>query len=127
MAKVHAPLLAFNRGEVSKQALCRVDNERLRLAAESQVNWAPFTLGAMMLRPGTGYLFSTRSDAAAFPIPFVFGFDDTALLELTDSHLQVIVNDAKLSGLAYTDRYYYYSKYYSEETGKRPKPAAHAA
>lgn len=42
--------------------------------------------------------------------------------------LGVIVNDAKLSGLAYTDRYYYYSKYYSEETAKRgPKPAAHAA
>lgn len=97
MAKVHAPLYAFNRGEVSRAALCRVDNERLRLASEAQVNWSPFTLGAMMLRPGLGYLFSTRGDAAAFPIPFVFGVGDTAILELTDSHLQVIVNDAKVT------------------------------
>lgn len=48
-----------------------------------------------MLRPGLGYLgFSTRNDAAAFGIPFIFGTNDLAILEVTDSHLRVIVDDA---------------------------------
>lgn len=97
MAKINASLQAFNRGEVSRLALARVDVEKLRLAAESQVNWAPTATGAMMLRPGTQYLFSTRSDAACLGIPFVFGTNDTAILELVDSHLQVIVSDAKVT------------------------------
>jgi hypothetical protein len=104
MAKVHAPLLAFNRGEVSRLALARVDNERMRLAAEAQVNWAPSALGAMMLRPGTGYLFSTKSDAAAFPIPFVFGAGDTALARDHRLHLQVIVSDAKVTRASVSTR-----------------------
>jgi hypothetical protein len=94
MAKVHAALQALNRGEVSRSALARVDVERMRLAAECQVNWRPTVIGDMSLRPGLKYLFPTRSSAACVPIPFVFGADDTAILELTDSHLRVIVDDA---------------------------------
>jgi hypothetical protein len=97
MARVHPNLQAFNRGEISKSALARVDIEKLRLAAESQVNWAPTATGSMMLRPGTQYLFSTRSDAACLGIPFIYGTNDTAILELTDSHLRVIVSDALLT------------------------------
>jgi hypothetical protein len=97
MARLHAPLQAFNRGEISKAALARVDVEKLRLAAESQVNWAPSATGSMMLRPGTQYLFSTRSDAACVGIPFVYGTNDTAILELTDSHMRVITSDALLT------------------------------
>jgi receptor protein-tyrosine kinase len=41
--------------------------------------------------------------------------------------LGIVVNNAKLSGLAYTDRYYYYSQYYSDETAKKPKGAAQTA
>ncbi|MCC6172072.1 MAG: hypothetical protein IT481_08590 [Gammaproteobacteria bacterium] len=100
MAKVHAPLLAFNRGEVSKAALARVDIDKMRFAAEAQVNWSPLALGDMMVRPGTGYLCSTRSDAAAFGIPFVYGTSDAAILELTDSHLRVIVADALVTRAA---------------------------
>jgi hypothetical protein len=93
MSRVHAPLLAFNRGEVSKRALARVDVERMRLAAECVVNWQPAVDGSMSLRAGTEFMFSTRSDAACQPIPFVFGKDDTALLEITES-LRVIDSDA---------------------------------
>jgi hypothetical protein len=97
MARTHPSLNSFNRGEVSKGTLARVDIEKLRLAAESQVNWAPTATGAMMLRPGTQYLFSTRSDAACVAIPFIYGTNDTAILELTDSHLRVITSDALLT------------------------------
>jgi hypothetical protein len=53
MGRTNASLLAFNRGEVAKLALARVDLERMRLSAETQVNWMPTVLGPMMLRPGT--------------------------------------------------------------------------
>lgn len=97
MARVNAPLLAFNAGEVSKAALARVDVEKLRLAAECQVNWSPSVIGAMMLRPGLAYLGSTKSDAAALLLPFVFGATDTALLELTDSVMRVWKDDALIA------------------------------
>jgi hypothetical protein len=94
MAKVHAPLLALNRGEVSKLALARVDIEKMRLAAECQVNWQPTVQGAMMLAPGSEYLGSTKSDAAAKFIPFIFGKDDKSLIELTDSVMRIWDEDA---------------------------------
>lgn len=97
MAKQHAPLLSFNRGEVSKLALARVDIEKMRLAAECQVNWLPTVQGAMMMRPGTQYLGSTLSDAAARFVPFINGADDKALLEFTDSHMRIWSSDALLS------------------------------
>lgn len=84
-------------GEVSKLALARVDLEKMRLSAECQVNWLPTVLGPMMLRPGTKHLASTRSDAAAKFLPFVFSNSDTALIELTDQHMRVWVNDAVLT------------------------------
>ncbi len=97
MGRVHSVLNSFNQGEVSKLALTRVDNEALRLAAEQQVNWLPYVMGAMQFRPGLKKLDSTRSDAACWPIPFVFANDDTALLELTASHLRIWVSDAVLT------------------------------
>lgn len=89
MARVRAPFFSFNRGEVAKAALARVDVERLRLAAETQVNFLPTVLGAMMIRPGMQYLGSTRSDAAGRLIPFVFNNSDLALLELTNATMRV--------------------------------------
>ena len=88
---------AFNRGLVSPLSLARQDLKRMALSAEQQNNWMPRVLGAMMLRPGTTYLHSTRSDAAAVHIPFVFATDDTAIVELTDSAMRVVVSDAVLT------------------------------
>lgn len=90
-------LFAFNRGMVSPLALARQDLKRMALSAEIQTNFMPRVLGPMMLRPGTRYLQSTRNNAAAAHIPFVFATDDTAILELTDSAMRV-----NLSGLAIT-------------------------
>src|SRR5690242_1812299 len=85
MGKGNFPLYAFNRGEVSRLALGRVDLDRLRLSAEEQVNFQPMVLGPMTLRPGLQHLDSTRNNLKARFIPFVFGNDDTAALELTDN------------------------------------------
>lgn len=97
MAKVNTALLSFNRGEVSKEALARVDLERMRLSAETQVNWLPKVIGPMTLRPGTEHLGSTKGNFAARIIPFVFGFGDTALIELTHLVMRVWVDDELIS------------------------------
>lgn len=97
MPSVHAPLQSFNRGEVSKDALARVDVERLRLSAEQQVNWLPRTLGPMMMRPGTRYLGGIYADAAEKIIPFVFSTTDTALLECTSGIMRVFVNEVPIA------------------------------
>jgi len=94
MARVNAPLLAFNRGECSKLALARVDQDRLRLAAECQLNWEPKTLGSMALRAGLEKKGETRGDARAKLLPFVFAKNDTAQIELTDGKMRVRVGDA---------------------------------
>lgn len=100
MAKINSEILTFNRGVVSPLALARTDIKRLALSAETQTNWLPRIFGAMSLRPGMQYLGSTKSDAAARYIPFVFATDDTALLEFTDSYLRVWVDDALVTRTA---------------------------
>lgn len=85
---------AFNRGEIGKTALARVDAQGLRLAAETQENFLPMPQGPMMLRPGSAYLGNTKSDRTGRLIPFIFSRDDTALLELTEGTLRVWVDDA---------------------------------
>ena len=102
MAKGNAPLLAFNRGIVSKKALSRTDVDRMRLSAEVMENWLPKTAGSMFLRPGFGYIASSRNDAMAVDIPFVASTDDTALIELADGKMRVRVNDALVSRPAVT-------------------------
>lgn len=86
-------LLAFNRGVVSPLALARVDIKRVAMSAQEQCNWTARTLGPMSVRPGTGYLGTTKSNLAAKSIPFVFSTTDTALIELTDTIMRVRIND----------------------------------
>jgi hypothetical protein len=89
MGVQNAPLLAFNRGEVSRYSLGRVDVERMRLSAEEQVNWQPWVLGPMMLRPGLQKCGEINDDLTCRLVPFVFSNTDLALIELTDSVLRV--------------------------------------
>ncbi|PAP94526.1 hypothetical protein [Mesorhizobium wenxiniae] len=97
MAKTNAPLLAFNRGLVSTSALTRVDVDRIRLSAEIMENWLPKTAGSMFLRPGFGYLGSSRNNAFAIDIPFVAATDDTAQIEFADGKMRVRIDDVLIS------------------------------
>lgn len=96
MARQSATLYTFNRGVVSKRAQARVDLERIGLSADQQTNWRPETLGPMALRVGTGYLLNSGSNFPRY-LPFVFAEDDTALLEMTDGKVKVVVDDARLT------------------------------
>jgi len=93
MAEQSIPLQAFNRGLVSRLALARTDIERVGLSAETHINWVPRVLGSMMIRPGLGYLGSTKDNATSVFLPFIFATDDTALIELTDVSMRVWVDD----------------------------------
>ena len=98
--KQNAPLYAFNAGEVSKLALARVDVAKMRLAAACQVNWLPFVLGPMMLRPGLQFIGEVLNDLAAYLGRFVFAKNDTALLEFTPGNLRIWLNDVLLTRVA---------------------------
>lgn len=94
MGRVNAPLLAFNRGEVSKLALARVDLAKLQLAAECQLNLEPKVIGPMGLRPGLLFVGEVINDQPGRLLPFVFSKNDTALLELTPGFLRPWINEA---------------------------------
>jgi hypothetical protein len=97
MGRQNVSQLTFNRGEVARTALARVDVERLRFSAETQSNFMPTVLGPMMLRPGTQYCGGIRSDLTCRLIPFVFSNSDVAIMECTDSALRVwnVVGDTE--------------------------------
>ena len=97
MATTRLAVLAFNRGLVSRLALARADVKRVALSAETMINWMPRVLGSMSLRPGWAYIGSTRSDAAAKFVPFVFSIRDTALLELTPLIMRAWIGDVLLT------------------------------
>jgi hypothetical protein len=97
VGRENVALLAFNRGIISPLALARTDLKRTALSAETMTNWMPRVFGSMMLRPGTAYLGSTRTDAQANFLPFVFSSDDTALVEITDSNVRVWISDAVIT------------------------------
>jgi hypothetical protein len=97
MAKTRAFTHAFNQGEVSANALVRVDQEKLRLAAEQQRNILPAIIGAGMMRPGYGYTGASKSNNQARGIPFIRSTTDFADLELTNTVLRVWVDDTPIT------------------------------
>ena len=97
MARQNAPLLAFNRGEVSKDVLPRVDVERMRLAAECQLNWLPSVLGSMALRPGLEFVGEITGVTEAILLPFVFSKFDTAQIELSANKMRVRIDDTLIN------------------------------
>ena len=94
--------VAFNRGILSKLGLARLDIDRLRMAASVQKNWMSRVLGSMMIRPGFKYTGATKSNNRARGVPFIFGDDDYARIELTDSVMRVWIDDALVARPAVT-------------------------
>lgn len=105
MGEFVSQILAFNRGLISKLALARIDLKRMALAAEVMVNWMPRVLGSMMLRPGWQWLGSTLADNPVVHIDFIFGTDDTGLIEVTNGSVRVRVDDAIVTRPAVTSTF----------------------
>src|SRR6266849_2549720 len=92
--KANPALYSLNAGEVSKIALTRVDVAKMRMAAACQVNWLPYVVGPMAMRPGLSYVGEVLGDAPARLVRFIFSKLDTALIELTANKMRVWVNEA---------------------------------
>jgi hypothetical protein len=95
--KINAPLYSLNAGEVSKIALGRVDIAKLRMAAECQLNWLPYAVGPMMLRPGLGYSGEILDDSPAKLMRFVFSKLDTSMIELTANQMRIWIDEVLLT------------------------------
>jgi hypothetical protein len=95
--KQSTALMAMNRGIVSPLGLARVDQKRIAMGAEEMTNWVPRVLGSMSLRPGWQYLFPTSSNGAARYLEFIFSTTDTALIELTNLKMRIVISDALIS------------------------------
>ena len=94
VVKTINPILAFNRGRISRLGLARVDlQQKLPWAAEIQTNWMPRVLGSMMLRPGLEYTGGTHNNNYAIHIPFIKSSDDTAIIELTNAIMRVKIDE----------------------------------
>jgi hypothetical protein len=93
MAKLNVPILSLNAGEISNEALARIDLEKMSLAGERIENIIPTVLGPGQFRPGTKYITNSHSNKTAIFLPFVFSSTQTALLELTEDGMRVIRND----------------------------------
>jgi hypothetical protein len=89
MARAQVPFFALNAGEVGTTALARVDLEKMRLAAETMVNFVPTVLGPITIRPGLKYFGSTYNDLTCRLLPFIFNASTTSLIEVTASGLRV--------------------------------------
>src|SRR5258707_6290009 len=98
--KANPALYSLNAGEVSKIGLARVDVAKLRMAAACQVNWLPYVVGPMAMRPGLTYVGEVLGDAPARLLRFIFSKLDTALIELTANKMRVWVNEALVSRAA---------------------------
>lgn len=100
MGRQNLAYLAFNRGLVSPLALARADIKRMALSAEVHTNYAPNELGSMTLRPGLGYIVTTKSNNEARCIPFVFSTSDVARVEFTNLIMRVLVADVPVTRVA---------------------------
>ena len=90
----------FSRSTAAKSAGRRwraSTSTALRLAAETQVNCVPTVLGSMSLRPGLALIGGIVNDDRARMLPFVRGFDETALIEVTRNYVRVWIDDAILA------------------------------
>lgn len=97
MTEENREVLAFNRGVISSKGLARIDLDRMAMSGEQQSNWMPRVLGSMMLRPGMEFIDNSANNVKARQIPFTFGADDTAQIELTNNLLRVRIDDALIS------------------------------
>jgi hypothetical protein len=100
MARDRVFLFSLNGGMVSPLALARTDLQRMRLTAETFENCFPKVIGPLQFRPGLNY--NGQTNGIAKNIPFIFSVDDTALVELSDFAMRVIVNGAPVTRPAVT-------------------------
>jgi hypothetical protein len=94
MAKSKSEVVAFNAGELGKEALARVDLENYARGAEIMENIFPLRQGGMTKMPGTIFVGETPSSVGAWLRPFVFNEDQRFAMEISASKIRLIFEGA---------------------------------
>lgn len=102
MAENNVLVHRFNACEVSRAALSRIDQERIRLNAERQENIFPYVIGKGIYRPGTRYIAQTYNNDRTRLVPFVKSIGNTAVLEFGNQVMRALVNGALVERAAVT-------------------------
>ncbi len=93
MPKVNAPLYSLNGGEVGKEALGRLDLERMQYAGALYQNFIPRKAGQMTIRPGLEYITSFNPTGNVTFLSYPFSDKDTIIPVLSDQEMRPLVND----------------------------------
>lgn len=93
MAKSKSEVVAFNAGELGKEALARVDLQNYPRGAEIMENIFPLVQGGMTKMPGTRFIASTPSNGAARLRPFIFSETARFEIELSEQKLRLSYED----------------------------------
>lgn len=91
---MNVPFVNFAGGEIGKEALARVDLDVYPACAETMENVFPLMQGPMIKAPGSEYIGRTQGDAVAIVRPFIFSVDQTRVLEISDSRIDIVDGNA---------------------------------
>jgi hypothetical protein len=97
MAKSKSEVVAFNAGELGKEALARVDIENYPRGAEIMENIFPLRQGGMTKMPGTIYVAGTPSNAQAWLRPWVFSDEVRIGIEISATKIRFIEDGALMT------------------------------
>jgi hypothetical protein len=94
VAKSKSEVVAFNAGELGKEALARVDIENYPRGSEIMENILPLRQGGMTKMPGTVHVGSTPSNGAALLRPFIFSETQRFAMEFSEYKIRLIFEGA---------------------------------
>lgn len=98
MPRAQPAIYALNAGEVGREAISRLDLERLRFAGELYQNIFPKVIGSIQLRGGLGYKAdSAVNEAGNLLVPFVVGTANNAVLQFSSDGMRIFDGDNYLS------------------------------
>ena len=93
MPSVVAPLYSLNGGEVGKEALGRLDLERMQFAGALYSNMLPRVIGSMTLRPGLEHVCDLDIGTAQL-LEYAYSGSSILLPILSDEELRILKDDA---------------------------------
>lgn len=94
MAKSKSQVVAFNAGELGKEALARVDIENYPRGSEIMENIFPLRQGGMTKMPGTKHVGQTPVNGAALLRPFIFSEEQRFVMEFSQYKIRLIYEGA---------------------------------
>ncbi|MBL0935512.1 MAG: hypothetical protein IBJ07_12280 [Rhizobiaceae bacterium] len=99
MPRVNAPVYSLNGGEVGKEALARLDLERLQFAGSLYSNILPRIIGSMTLRPGLEHIADIDLGEVQL-IEYAYSGGSAFIPVLSNGEMRVVQDNAFISRAA---------------------------